>query len=226
MKKVTINKMKIALVLNYVIVVLVVVASIIMFTSYKLTFLKEPVLEERGFNVFKFFTVDSNILLGIGALLLANKERKLLTGKIKDIPVGFYILKFMGTVSVTLTFAVVFFYLGRINKFGLIGLLQNSNLFFHMAIPILSIITFVLFERTNKIKFSYAISGLIPMLLYGIYYVINVLVHMENGKVSAKIDWYWFMQGGIGNVYKTSLLLIGVTFIISMILWLSNKRGE
>ena len=224
MKNNKIDKTKISLILNYIIIALVIVATIIMFVDYKITFLKEPVLERRGFNVFKLFTVDANMLMGLSALLLAHKERKLLTDKIKDIPVGYYIFKYITTVSTTLTFVVVFFYLGRINSNGLSALLQNSNIFFHLAIPVLGIISFVIFERTNKLKLSYIVSGLIPVLLYGIFYVLNSLNHIENGKISAKYDWYWFMQGGMSGIYKTVAILFALTLAICFVLWILNRK--
>lgn len=226
MSEVRVNKTKISLILNYIIFILVVFATIIMFTGYKLTYLKEPVLEASGLNVFKFFTVDSNILMGISAILFAHYERKLLTGKIKNIPVGFYILKLMATVSVSLTFVIVFAYLGRIAPGGLMSLLQNSNIFFHLVIPVLAILTFTIFEKTNKIKFSYVMSGLIPTLIYGIYYVINIIVHLDDGKISTKYDWYNFAQKGISNAYKIAPIILLITFVIGFLLWTINKEDE
>lgn len=224
MKELTVNKTKISLILNYLIFIFVVIGTIIMFTGYKITYLKEPVLETTGLGVFKFFTVDSNIFVGIIAILFAHQERKLLLGKIKEIPIYYYILKFVATVSVCLTFLVVFLYLGKIAEGGIMSLLQNSNLFFHLIVPLLSIISFVFFERTNKIKFSYVISGLIPVLLYGIYYIINILIHMENGVVLPKYDWYWFAQKGINSAYFSATLIFVFTYVVSVIVWISNRK--
>ena len=224
MKNITINKTKISLILNYLIFIFVVLGTVIMFTGYKFTYLKEPVLEAKGLAVFKFFTVDSNILMGISAIIFAHKERKLLTRKINDIPLGYYILKFMATVSVCLTFLIVFLYLGRIAEGGLISLLQNSNLFFHLIIPLLSIVSFTIFEHTDKIKFNYVICGLIPMLLYGIYYVINIIVHVEDGVISPKYDWYWFAQNGVNGIYVTAFTIIAFTYVIGIIIWIINKK--
>lgn len=226
MKENVVNKTKISLILNYIIFIMVVFATIIMFIGIKISFVKEPVLETSGLSVLKFFTVDSNILVGISAILLAYKERKLLTGKIKDIPVGYYVMKFIGTVSVSLTFIVVFLYLGRIATGGLISLLQNSNLFFHLIVPVLSILSFVLFEKTNKIKFGYVMFCLIPVLLYGIYYIVNILIHLENNQVLPKYDWYFFVQKGINNAYIIAPIIFVLTFIIGSILWILNKKEK
>ena len=221
------NQLKVSLVINYMIVIFTIIATIIMFTGFKFMNGKEPVLETTTFGVFRFFTVDSNILMGIVAYLFLRKEKKLLSGKITDIPVKYYVLKLIGTTAVTLTFIVVFAYLSRIVDGGIMPLLMNSNLFFHLIIPLLSILTFTVFEKTNKLKFKYTFFGMLPTIIYGIYYVINLLIHLENGKVLPKYDWYWFVQSGLNNIYIIGPGLIVVSFIISIILaWLNRKKTK
>lgn len=226
MKNEMINKTKIAMVLNYIIFILVLFGVILMFTGYKISPLLEPDLKVRGFGYFKYFTVDANIIMGISAILLAHKERKLLNGSIKDITVGYYIFKFMALVSVFLTFCVVFLYLGKIVDGGIMILLQNSNLFFHLIVPILSVISSIIFERNDKLKIRYFICGLIPMLLYAIYYVINIFIHIDNGKVPKKYDLYLFAQNGVNDIYVAAGLIILFTVMISMVLILLIKKKK
>ena len=85
-------------------------------------------------------------------------------------------------------------------------------------------INFAIFERTNKLKFRYSLFGLIPTLVYGIFYATNVLIHMENGKVDSIYDWYWFVQGGVWQMAFVIPLMLVVTYIISLILWRINKK--
>lgn len=220
------NRNKIAMILNYIIVVFVIIATITMFTGFKFMYGQEQVLESSTFGMFRFFTVDSNLLMGFTALLLAIQEKKLLMGKINKIPKIYYILKLMGTVSVTLTILVTISYLGTIAPGGIISLLQNSNLFYHLIIPLLSIIAFCFFEKTNIIKLKDTIYGVIPMFIYGLYYLVNILIHIENGKVSIKYDWYWFVQKDINQIYVIFPLIFIITFIISIILWIINKTNK
>ena len=226
MRKEKIDNNKISLMLNYLIIVLAIFAFIVMFTGFKFTYIKEPVLETSGLGMFKYFTVDSNFFMVIATILFAHKERKLINGEIKKIPVLYYILKYIGTVSITLTFLVVAVYLSRIVDGGIIVLLQNSNLFFHLIIPILSIITFLIFERTDKIKFHYVISSLIPVMLYAIYYILNIILHLEDGKVSPKYDWYWFVQNNINNAYIVGTVIIITTFVIGLVIWIINRKRK
>ena len=221
----TSKKVKVSLILNLTIVIFVILASIIMFTGFK--FMEgEHILESTKIGMFRFFTVDSNIFMGIIALVFAVYEIKLLKGKITDIPLKIYILKLMATVGVGLTFLTVFGYLGPISKGGIPSMIKNSNLFFHLLIPVLSMLNFVLFERTNKLKFRYTFYGVIPALIYSIYYLANVLIHMENGRVSPIYDWYWFVQGGLWQIIIVMPMMLAITYIISFVLWRLNKNNK
>ena len=207
-----------SLILNIVIVLLTIFASIIMFTGIKLTSGAEPLLETSKIGMFKFFTVDSNIFMGLISLLFIIK-----TLKNKKITKNMYILKLMSTTSVTLTFLVVFMYLGPISKDGIKSMLQNSNLFFHLIIPVLSIITFIKYEKTN-LKLKDTIYGIIPTITYALFYTTNVLIHTNNGKVSPIYDWYWFVQNGVKQAIIVLPLIILITYAISLTLYKLNRR--
>lgn len=219
------KKIKVSLAINIMIVIFTVIACIIMFTGFK--FMEgEYVLESTKIGMFRFFTVDSNIFMGIVALIFAIKEIKFLKGKIDEISTRTYSLKLMATVSVGLTFFTVFGYLGPIAEGGIFSLLKNSNLFLHLIIPVLSMVNFSLFEKTNKLKFKYSFLGVIPTMVYSIFYLINVLAHIENGKVSPIYDWYWFVQGGIWQVYIVFPFMLIFTYIISLALWRINRKKK
>lgn len=218
------RKIKISLVLNIIIVILTILSSIMMFTGFKFMNGSEPILEVTKLGMFKFFTVDSNFLVGISSLILAIYEKRLLDNSITSIPIKYYILKFMATVSVSLTLLVVFIYLGPISKDGIGSMLQNSNLFFHLIIPLLSMISFIFFEYHKNFKFKYVFSSIIPTVAYAIFYLINVLLHVENGKVSPIYDWYYFIQGGLWQIMIVGPLMIIVTYIIGIVIFKMNKK--
>lgn len=209
-------KKKISLILNIAIVILTIFASFIMFTGIKITNGAEPILETTKLGMFKFFTVDSNLFMGLVALLFVIKN--------KSLTKNMYRLKLMSTTSVTLTLLVVLAYLAPISQGGLKSMLQNSNLFFHLIIPVLSIINFTIFEKTNKLKIKDTLYGLIPTIIYAILYVINLIIHIENNKISPIYDWYWFAQNGLLQAILTAITIIITTYIITLILWKLNKR--
>ena len=216
--------LKISLTLNILITLMTVAATIMMFTGFKFMHGYETTLESTKLGMLRFFTVQSNLFMGIVSLLFAIKEIELLKGKIKEIHIKYNIIKLMATTAVGLTCFTVFAYLGPISKGGTISLLMNSNLFFHCVIPIVSIITFIFFERTEKMKFRYSFYSLLPTLLYEMYYLINIIIHMENGKVSPIYDWYWFVQNGVWTAIIVGPLMLFITYIIGLLLWRINKR--
>lgn len=218
------KKLKVSLVINILIVLMVLFATIVMFTGYKFMHVHEIVLESTGFGVFKYFTVQSNVFMGIVALIFAIKEIELLKGKIKKIEKKFYILKLLATSAVGLTFVTVFTYLGAIVDGGILTLLMNSSLFFHCIVPLFSIITFIFFENTKDIRFKEVFYGLLPTFIYGLYYLTNVLIHAENGKVSPTYDWYYFVYYGVWTAVISIPIIFLITYLISLLLWYLNKR--
>lgn len=215
---------KISIVLNILIVVLTIFASLTMFLGIR--YMGDDILLATSkIGMFKFFTVDSNLFQGIISFIFMIYEIKLLKGSIKELPKILYILKLIATVGVTLTFLTVFGYLGFIVDGGVIVLLKNSNLFFHLITPLLSIITFTLFEKTNKLSFKHTFIGTSSTIIYSIFYTTNVFIHINNGKVDPIYDWYYFVQGGLHQTFFVLPIMLIFSYIISLLLWYFNRRG-
>ena len=214
--------LKISFILNIIIVLFTIFATYSMFTGLHFTKGQDLVLEAGKLGMFQYFTVDSNLFMGIISLLFTYYEYLVLSNKKKEIPKFAYILKLMSTTSVVLTFLVVFLYLGPISKGGIMSMLQNANLFYHGIVPMLSIITFIFFEKTNKIIFKDTFLALLPMGIYGLFYLTNIIIHMENGKVSPFYDWYWFVQNGVWTIVIVLPVMFGFTYLIGFILYRIN----
>ena len=220
------KKIKISLGINSIIFILTVFATVCMMAGIHFMGAETSSLTARNIAVFRFFTVESNILMGIIALVFAIFEIKVLTKKREHIPSKIYILKLIFTVGVVLTMLTTALFLAPTSKNGYFSLFTNSNLLYHLVIPLLSLITFVFFEKTDKIKFKYTFAGIIPMFLYGIFYSINIFTHIENGKVSPIYDWYGFVQNGVKEVFFVVPVILGATYLISFLLWDFNKTKE
>lgn len=184
----------------------------------------ESLFESVNLNMLKFFTVQSNLFVGIVSFIFLLQEYKLLKGKIKSIDKKYYLWKLVSTTSVGLTFLVVFAYLGPVSSVGLIAMIGNSNLFFHLIIPVLSMITFVFFEGTREINNKEIFYGIIPTIVYGIYYFTNIIIHMENGRVSGEYDFYWFVQGGVWTAIIVVPIMLLITYLICFFLWILNRK--
>lgn len=214
------KKIKISLVINIIIALLVLMSCIFMFFSIR--FMSEKnLLDASGATMFKFYTIDSNILMGLASLIFAIYEIRLLKNKIKEIPLCIYVLKFIATAGITLTFAVTALFL--VPQFGFYPLYNNSNLFLHLIIPLLAIITYIFFEKYNN-RYKYTVLGIIPMLLYSIYYSAMILTHIDSGGLTYKYDFYGFLRGDVTNIYYVVPIIYIFTLGLSYVLILLNKK--
>ena len=214
------KNVKRAMIVNALIIVFVILASIFMYTGFRFmpgNFL----LSIAKMGMFKFFTVQSNILMAIVALILLIYDKKLIDKKIKEIPRFLYILKLIATSAVTLTFLVTLLFLSPM--YGFYNMYNNSNLFFHLIVPVLSIISYVLFTKECD-SLKNAFYGIIPTFLYSIYYITEIVIHLNNGGLSYRYDFYNFLQGNIYNAFFAVPGMCFVSFLITLGLILLNKK--
>lgn len=174
--------------------------------------------------MFKYFTVDSNFLIAIAALVMLIEQNRIIKNKKKEISNIAYIFKLMSTVGITLTMLVTLTFLAPTMGLGVV--FAESNLFLHVINPILSILVFLLYEKTSKISFRHTFTACIPLVLYSIYYVYLAITHIENGKVLPGYDWYGFFFLGIKSVIIILPIILTVTYLISYLLWKYNKERK
>ena len=125
----------------------------------------------------------------------------------------YYIFKYVATCSVCLTMLVTLCFLAPFSIYRFTDFYLNSNFFFHLIIPILSIISFVFFEKC-MLSIKDTFYCLLPMICYGVYYTLRVIPHIENGVVSYDYDFYGFLRGGAANVFWVIPLLFFVMYVI------------
>lgn len=217
------KRIRLSIVSNILIFVFTVFATVAMFTGFQFMGGDLP-LAINGIEAFKYFTVESNVMMGIIALVFFIFEIRMLRKKTETIPTWIYDLKLIFTVGVTLTMLTTVVFLAPTTPFGYFSMFKNANLFYHFIIPLLSIITFLFFEGTNKIRFRYTFIGVVPMILYAVFYVWNVLSHAENGSINMIYDWYGFFAGGTSNIICVVPIMIGSTYLISYLLWYFNRK--
>ena len=201
------SKKKIQIVLNLVIFGLMILGWCIMAFRYT-----GDSLTAAGIASMKFFTVLSNVFRGIVSLVMAvfllrtaktpmieGNGQNRLSGRSEsasNAPLQY--LHFMSTCSVGLTFLVVFAFFGPL--YGIARMLKGANFFFHLIIPLLSMLEYVLFAE-KKMKMPGLLTAAIPPLIYGICYLINLLVN-GIGYGPDSNDWYgfaiWGLPAGMG----------------------------
>ena len=201
------------IIFNLVIVFLAVTGIILMITSQP----EEGALQSSGLENFKFYTVLTNVFCGIIALvqlifILLKKD----TDKIR-------VLKLAAVVGVAITFAVVAFMFGPL--YGYPQFYKRGNLFFHLLEPLAAIAEFILIRR-EKMPFRYTVFAAIPTLLYGIGYLLNILINGIGGPWPYTNDFYAFLSWGwpVGIAIFTGIPL--TAFAVACIFrTISNKRS-
>lgn len=211
--------------LNLLIVLLTIFAIWAMLADF--CFMSEPskpaVLSSANAKAFKYFTVDSNVFAGIISLvmmivqLLIDKGK----GRFKKIPKLLHLLKLAATTGVTLTMLVTAFFLAPF-QYDFFSLFMDSNLFLHLVIPLVCIVTFVFFEPAD-ISTAQTFAGAVPMLIYAIFYSTNIILHLQNGQTSHDYDWYGFLDGGVNTIWFVAPLMLAVTWAMALLIQTANK---
>ena len=179
---------------------------------------------DSGIIILRMFTVQSNLLMGLAALIMLVFEFGFASGKIGEIPPAVYAIKLALTSGVTLTFFVVLIFLAPNVKEGYFSVFTNTNLFYHLMLPVISIISFLFFENTKTIKFSQTIWGLAHLILYMVFYLVNGFMHVKKGVVEEIYDWYGFLRLEIWSIPISAVTLIAMCYGITCLLWRANKK--
>ncbi len=156
--------------------------------------------------LFRYFTVLSNLLCAAASAVV------LIAWTQGALPLWVILLKFVGTSAVTVTLLTVFLFLGPFSGEWK-HLLSGPDLFLHLFNPLLAIVSLVFFEHTD-FAFGYSLLALIPVLLYGVWYLYRVVILPEARRME---DFYGFNKGGRWYFSAAFILLLG--FVSGVALW-------
>ena len=163
-------------------------------------------ISASGLRNLKYFTILSNLLMGAAsALTVVYTIRKLKHNT--DIPAWITKLRLAGATAVTLTFLVVLLFLWPVLKIP--GLYSGATLWLHLLVPLMAIASFVLGARV-PISLKESIVSVIPMLIYGAWYIGNNLIN-GTGEWPDTNDWYGFLTWG----WKDGVLIFAVLIIMT-----------
>ena len=141
------------------------------------------------FTVFRYFTVDSNSLCAVSCVFPFFRALRGKSGGSK----AAMLFRYAGTAAVTVTLMTVLLFLGPV--YGYPAMFDGWNLWLHLILPVLSIVSFVLLERDGTYpEKKHLIYSLLPVIVYGtVYFVMVVLIGKEKGGWP---DIYGFNAGG------------------------------
>ncbi len=210
----------ISLICNIAIVGFVVTAFI-----YSFFVSANSALMAKGFNSLRFYTVLSNLLLALFSLPLLVMNIITLKTKKYECPTWIGLLKYIGVASVSVTFLTVICFLAPAaakRGQGYWSLFQGPNLYYHLIVPLLAIISFDLMELNINFKIGYTPLGLISVFLYGIFYIINYYCHLISDG-NGSYDWYGFLSDPKRSTWFVALIMLLASYLICVCLYFLHR---
>lgn len=197
---------------------------------------------------FTYFTNLSNIMIDIVLLIFLISDVVSLVSKQpeRERKNWLYIVKYMMTICITLTFLIYLLILAPTSDAGFFqSYLRNGagSLCVHLITPVLAIIDFIMFDYRYQSNYFHAVYAVIPPLCYVVYVVVAATgfgVRWENMyapynflNFGAETGWFGFDTSlmssetlGIGVFYMIIVLLVIFIGIGEIYLLLKNKRGK
>lgn len=203
------NRRTISLALDILIVIMVFYAWACMIFAWG----DNGTIAAGGFRNLKYFTVLSNLLMAAASavnIIVTIKSKRNST----EIPAWTDIFKYVGATATALTFLVVVSFLGPVYKVP--GLYSGANLWFHVVVPVLGCINVVISDF-GEIAFKDSFKALVPLLIYGVGYIGNILINGMGDKPYSN-DWYGFLYWGWGIGMVILAILIVLTWSMALIM--------
>ena len=188
--------------------------------TMNLTTLYDVNFDHMGIRTFCMFTVNSNILCGIGMMMTLPYAIDGLRKKDFYLPDWMVDLLFAGVTSVGLTFLISLCVLAPVKGFVLI--FTGSRFFLHGVCPILAMIAFCFFITSHVISLRESVFALIPVLLYAmVYYFMVEILGPDNGGWN---DFYGFFTRIPSWISLLSFMPL--TFAIASLLRFLHNRSS
>lgn len=141
-----------------------------------------------GFDGFRYFTIDSNLLLGIVfAMGLGFRARAVKDGSV-TLPLWLHAMQHAAVVGIFLTFLTTAVFLTPLMGFPLLYL--KENFLMHGSTPLLGIASFLLTGKEPRLLKLHILTGLLPAIVYGVFYVTFTLTGVWE-------DFYMFNMNGM-----------------------------
>ena len=203
--------------LSAMISAVVVAVCVCVGVTMNLTTLYDENFDHMGLRTFCMFTVNSNILCGLGMMLALPYTIDGLRTKSFHMPNWSVDFLFAGVTSVSLTFIISLFVLSPVKGFVLI--FTGSRFFLHGLCPVLAILAFCFFIPDHVISLREALIATIPVLLYAmVYYFMVEILGPDNGGWD---DFYGFLTRI--PQWISLLLFMPLTFGIAALLRLAHN---
>ena len=164
--------------------------------------------------IFRYYTTLSNVLGGLVAVPMAVLSLGRMRGKKPETPRPLGVVRFISASALTLTMMTVVCFLGPMFGFG--SMFRGANFWFHLINPLLSILSFILFEEGESHPRRSPFPGIVQTVLYGAVYVPMVLT-------GGWPDFYGFNIGG--RWYLSLPLMLAANLLLARLLLLGREAA-
>ena len=133
---------------------------------------------------------------------------------------SFTLLKLIASSAVSLTFVIVSCFLGPL--YPDLDMYAGGNRYFHLIVPILGMLDFILLETKGKVPFKYTFIAALTSLIYGSVYLGNIFINGMGGEWPDTNDWYGFLNWGLPAALLIFLVIVICNFAIACVLrWIN-----
>ena len=175
-------------------------------------------LGSTGVQSFRYFTTDSNILAAAAAAVMAAQDLRALRGG-TGLSRAALCFKLVGTVSVSVTLVTVVCFLVPMSGGNGLAFFRGNTFALHLSTPLLAIVSFLVLEQGEPLRFRVIFPALIPTVLYSAVYAYMVI------GTGRWFDWYGFTFGGRYALAPAAVLAMYVlTFVLAWAEWWLRRR--
>ena len=162
--------------------------------------------------IFRYYTTLSNVLGGLVGIPMAVLSLRRMRGKKAVTPRWLGVVRFVSASALTLTMMTVLCFLGPLFGYG--SMFRGANFWFHLINPLLSILSFILFEEGASVPRRNPFPGIVQTVLYGAVYVPMVLS-------GGWPDFYGFNIGG--RWYLSLIAMLAANLLLARLLLLGRE---
>ena len=198
-------KKKIRIVVNICLAVMVFGAWLDML------FFAEGTLAEVGVRSLKYFTIQSNLLVGIAAVIWLAHCKKGVSKAVES-------FKYVAAAAVALTFITVMTFLGPM--YGYPEMLVGANLWLHLIVPVAAIAEIIFLSDAEYTRRDNNLA-ILPLAIYGTFYLANNVIN-GIGEWPDTNDWYLFLTWG----YPIGFVIFALLFLVTWLMAFGMRKAR
>ena len=167
--------------------------------------------------LFQYFTIDANSLTAFGAAMMIPYAIDEIKKKRFYCPKWAVYFYYCGVVCTTLIMLFAVLVISRVDKENAF---EGYNFYLHIICPIMILVSFFAIESYYKISVRLSIISLIPVIVYSIVYIYEVIIiGVDAGGWE---DIYYFTKYAPAAVSFTLMMII--TFLVAILIgFIYNK---